>query len=133
MSIDTRARVHALVDQLPPGQLAAVERLLQSIVDPVSRALANAPIEDEPFTEQDRRAFAEADEQENGDRDRSFSRIQELRELRCLSPFACLRLDPTARLVSPQFWLALVSLIDPDHSFAKTGVVLDNRDRRSAG
>jgi hypothetical protein len=33
MSPDTRAHVHALVDQLPPVQLAALETLLESIVD----------------------------------------------------------------------------------------------------
>jgi hypothetical protein len=62
MSTDARHHVHALVDQLPPGQLAALEGLLQSIVDPLSRKLALAPLDDEPFTEEDRLAVAEADE-----------------------------------------------------------------------
>ena len=62
MTTDTRTHVHALVDQLPPVQLAAVETLLQSMLDPLSMKLALAPIDDEPFTEADRNAIAEADE-----------------------------------------------------------------------
>lgn len=62
MGTDTRIHVHALVDQLAPVQLTALETLLQSMVDPLARKLALAPIDDEPFTEEDRRAVAEADE-----------------------------------------------------------------------
>ena len=62
MNSETRAHVHALVDQLPPGELAAVESLLQSILDPIARKLALAPVDDEPFTQDDRLAIAEADE-----------------------------------------------------------------------
>jgi hypothetical protein len=62
MTPNTRHHVHSLVDQLPPNQLAAVEALLQSMLDPLARNLALAPIDDEPFTEEDRRAVAEADE-----------------------------------------------------------------------
>jgi len=45
MSTNTRSHVHSLVDQLLP----------------VSRKLAGAPFDDEPFTEEDRQAVAEAD------------------------------------------------------------------------
>ena len=62
MSTDTRHHVHALVDQLPPVQLAAIEGLLQSMLDPLSRKLALSPFDDEPFTEEERLAVAEADE-----------------------------------------------------------------------
>jgi hypothetical protein len=62
MSPDTRTHVHALIDRLAPAQLAALETLLQSMLDPLSRKLALAPIDDEPFTEEDRQAVAEADE-----------------------------------------------------------------------
>jgi len=55
-----RQQAHALLDLLPPEQLAAVRGLLESIVDPVDRALALAPIDDEPETEEERRAVAEA-------------------------------------------------------------------------
>ena len=62
MHIDTRSHVHALVDQLPQIQLTALETILKSMLDPVSRRLALAPVDDEPFTEEDRKAVAEADE-----------------------------------------------------------------------
>ena len=54
--------VHALVDQLQPVQLDALKGFLQSMLDPLSSKLALAPLDDEPFTEEDRRAVAEADE-----------------------------------------------------------------------
>jgi hypothetical protein len=62
MNTDTRSHVHNLVDQLPPVQLAALETILQSMLDPLSRKLALAPFDDEVLTEEDRKAIAEADE-----------------------------------------------------------------------
>jgi hypothetical protein len=41
--------------------LTALETLLHSMIDPLSRKLALAPIDDEPFTEEDRQSVAEAD------------------------------------------------------------------------
>jgi len=61
MSTETRTHVHALVDHLAPAQLNALETLLQSMVDPLARKLTLAPIDDEPFTEEDRQSIAEAD------------------------------------------------------------------------
>jgi hypothetical protein len=55
-----RRQAHALLDMLPAGKLNAVRSLLDVMVDPVSRALANAPIDDEPITEEEERAVAEA-------------------------------------------------------------------------
>lgn len=48
MTLDTRTHVHALIDHLPPVQLAALETILQSMLDPLARKLALAPIDDEP-------------------------------------------------------------------------------------
>lgn len=62
MNTDTRQNVHALVDQLPLTQLAALETILQSMLDPLARKLAIAPIDDEPLTEEDQQAVAKADE-----------------------------------------------------------------------
>jgi hypothetical protein len=56
---DTRQHVHELIDRLPPTQLSAVAGLLEAILDPVARALANAPVDDEPATEEDRQRFHE--------------------------------------------------------------------------
>ncbi len=50
-----------LLDRLDPGQLAAVVQLLKVMADPLSRKLANAPLDDEPLTEDERQAVAEAD------------------------------------------------------------------------
>jgi hypothetical protein len=55
-----RQQAHTLLDLLPPEQLVAVRGLLESILDPVDRALALAPIDDEPETEDERRAVAES-------------------------------------------------------------------------
>ncbi len=40
-----RQQAHTYLDQLPAAQLAAVRHLLESMVDPVSAALANAPVD----------------------------------------------------------------------------------------
>lgn len=61
MNSEIRSHVHELVDQLPPVQLAAVETLLRSMLDPLARKLAAAEIDDEPFTAEDRKAVAEAE------------------------------------------------------------------------
>ena len=57
-----REQAHALLDMLPAEKLNAVRSLLEAMGDPVSRALANAPIDDEPMTEEEERAVAEARE-----------------------------------------------------------------------
>lgn len=59
---DTRQRVHDLVDQLPPAQLAAVEGLLSAMVTPAAHALGNAPIDDEPVTEEEAAALRRSEE-----------------------------------------------------------------------
>ncbi|MGH9433197.1 MAG: hypothetical protein ACRD3T_16830 [Terriglobia bacterium] len=59
---DPKEHAHELIDRLPPTQLTAVVGLLEAMLDPVSRAIALAPIDDEPETEDERRAVAEAKE-----------------------------------------------------------------------
>ncbi len=61
-STDTRQHVHSLVDQLPPAQLAAVEGLLSVMVNPVAHALRNAPVDDEPVTEEEAAALRRSEE-----------------------------------------------------------------------
>jgi len=46
----TKEQAHELIDRLPPAQLAAVASLLEAMLDPVSRAIADLPIEDEEIT-----------------------------------------------------------------------------------
>ena len=53
---EQKQHAHELVDRLDTGQLDAVVRLLEVMTDPVARSLANAPIEDEPISEEEIRA-----------------------------------------------------------------------------
>jgi hypothetical protein len=55
---DTKEHAHELIDRLPPAQLAAVVGLLEAILDPVSRAIAKAPPDDEQESAQERRDVA---------------------------------------------------------------------------
>ena len=55
-----KRQVHELVDRLAPSQLAAVRNLLEVMLDPVARAIANAPLDDEPETEAERRSVGES-------------------------------------------------------------------------
>ena len=57
---DARQHAHQLIDRLPETQLAALVGLLETIVDPVAAALGNAPIDDEPESEEEKQATAEA-------------------------------------------------------------------------
>lgn len=57
-----REHLHELVDRLAPRQVMAMQELLEAMLDPVSRAIANAPIDDEPETDEERQAVAEADQ-----------------------------------------------------------------------
>ena len=55
-----RLQAHAYIDRLTAAQLSAVRGLLETMLDPASRQLANAPIEDEEIGEAEERAAAEA-------------------------------------------------------------------------
>ena len=52
-----RQRAHAYLDCLPGNQVAAVHTLLESMISPMDLLLANAPIDDEPVTDEDRAAI----------------------------------------------------------------------------
>jgi len=45
-----KQHAHQLLDQLDPGQLAAVLHLLQVMTGPLSRSLSLAPVEEEEIT-----------------------------------------------------------------------------------
>ena len=49
-----------LIDRLPPTQLSAVVGLLKAMLDPVSLAIVNAPLDDERETDEERQAVAES-------------------------------------------------------------------------
>ena len=59
----TKDKLHHLVDQLPECELGAAQRFLEYLRDtgdPVLRAFMEAPEDDEPETEEERQAIAEA-------------------------------------------------------------------------
>ena len=45
-----RQQAHALLDMLPQEKLTAVRTLLEVMVEPLSRSLASAPVEEEEVT-----------------------------------------------------------------------------------
>jgi len=60
---EEKQHAHELVERLDAAQLPTAVRFLEfMLLDPVSRAIATAPIDDEPLTEDERLAVAEADE-----------------------------------------------------------------------
>ena len=59
-SENEKRQAHELIDRLAPGQLSAVVGLLGAMLDPISRAIANAPVDDEPKTEAERQAVGES-------------------------------------------------------------------------
>lgn len=59
---DTKEHAHELIERLAPSQVTAVVGLLEAMLDPVSRAIANAPIDDEPLSAEEEKALREARE-----------------------------------------------------------------------
>lgn len=57
---DTRQHAHQLIDRMPETQLSGLVQFLETIVDPVATALRNAPLDDEPETEDENAAVTEA-------------------------------------------------------------------------
>lgn len=56
----TKEHAHELIDRMAPGQVAAAVGLLETMLDPFARALANAPIDDEPVSEEEAREIEAA-------------------------------------------------------------------------
>ena len=64
----TREKLHELIDALPEQELSAVERYLESIerarrTSDLERALARAPVDDEPETPEEAEAIRDAREE----------------------------------------------------------------------
>jgi len=57
-----KEHAHELIERLAPSQVSAVVGMLEALLDPVSRAIANAPIDDEALTAQETKALTEAHE-----------------------------------------------------------------------
>jgi len=59
--VATKEALHRLIDELPDDDIAEAELLLRALQsdDPVLRAIALAPVDDEPETEEEAAAFRE--------------------------------------------------------------------------
>ena len=55
-----RDELHTILDAIPDERLEAAREALVQLADPVLRALVNAPVDDEPLTDEDLEALAEA-------------------------------------------------------------------------
>jgi hypothetical protein len=53
-----KQEAHELIDRISTAQASAVVTLITSMLDPVDRAIANAPFEDEPISDEENRAVA---------------------------------------------------------------------------
>jgi hypothetical protein len=61
-SNDEKQQAHELIERLPATQLSAVVGLLEAMLNPFARAIAHAPIDDEPVTAEEEKALAEGRE-----------------------------------------------------------------------
>jgi hypothetical protein len=57
-----KRRAHELIEKLAPRQASAVVGLLEMMLNPISRAIANAPIDNEPLDPREEKALNEAKE-----------------------------------------------------------------------
>ncbi len=57
-----KQQLHAMVDLLAPEQVHTLRGLIKEMLDPVARAIANAPMDDEPLTSEDEKALDQARE-----------------------------------------------------------------------
>jgi hypothetical protein len=59
--VTAREKAHKLLDELPESEVEPMLEIMASRrEDPLLRAIANAPEDDEPWTEQDEAAMAES-------------------------------------------------------------------------
>ena len=59
-SLREKQQAHELIERLAPNQISAVVHLLAVMTDPVKRSLAQAPVDDEPVTQEETREIAAA-------------------------------------------------------------------------
>ena len=57
-----KQHAHELIERLAPSQVRAVVGMLEAMLDPFARAIANAPTDDEPISAADEKALEEARE-----------------------------------------------------------------------
>jgi hypothetical protein len=57
-----KQHAHELIDRLAPSQVPEAIGMLEALLDPVSRAIANAPVDEEQLSAEDEKALDEAEE-----------------------------------------------------------------------
>ena len=55
-----KQQAHELIERLGPTQVSAIVGVLEAMLDPVARAIANAPEDDEEESGQERQAVSES-------------------------------------------------------------------------
>ncbi|MCL2660806.1 MAG: hypothetical protein FWD64_09870 [Acidobacteriaceae bacterium] len=58
-ALNPKQEAHELIDQMSTGQVTAFIGLFRIVLDPVDRALANAPYDDEPVSAEEAREISE--------------------------------------------------------------------------
>ena len=56
-ALNPKQQAHELIDRLSTGQASAAVIFINAMLDPVERALANAPIDDEPLSAEEIKAL----------------------------------------------------------------------------
>jgi hypothetical protein len=59
-SASAKQQAHELIERLAPSQVSAVVGMLEAMLDPVSRAIASAPVDDEEESKQEGQAVADS-------------------------------------------------------------------------
>jgi hypothetical protein len=57
-----KQHAHELIERLAPSQVPEAIGMLESLLDPVARAIANAPVDEEPLSAAGEKALDEARE-----------------------------------------------------------------------
>jgi hypothetical protein len=60
VATNPKQQAHELIDRLTTGQASAIVHLLEAMLDPVSVALAKAPLDDEPVSAEELRDMVQA-------------------------------------------------------------------------
>src|ERR1035441_3836084 len=61
-AVSDKHHAHELIERLPESQIDTAVRFLEfMLLDPVSRSIATAPVDDEPLTAEEEQALARAD------------------------------------------------------------------------
>jgi hypothetical protein len=61
-TIDPRQQAHSLIDRMATSQVSAFVGLMETMLDPVALAIANAPYDDEEISEEETLAVAASKE-----------------------------------------------------------------------